>query len=87
MTIDKNTKVTLGVAVAVCSALLYAGAELHSFKSQLTRFISIEDAQNWTDQFRSMNDGKGVRVPNINDVIRQRRQDALILPVGKEPVL
>jgi hypothetical protein len=84
-TLTINTPVSVGLIVLVIGAILSRDVwirdqnealkrELRNLRYAVDRAMTIEDAQNWTDEFRDLNAGKGVFVPNIQAVIRKRNQ-------------
>lgn len=84
-TLTINTPVSIGLIVLVVGAVLSRDLwirdqneqlkhELRSLKIVMKQAMTVEDAQNWTDEFRDLNAGKGVFVPNIQAVIRKRSQ-------------
>jgi hypothetical protein len=84
-TLTINTPVSIGLIVLVIGAVLSRDVwirdqneqmkrELRGLRLAIQSAMTIEDAQNWTDEFRELNRGKDVLVPNVQAVIRKRTQ-------------
>ena len=82
MTIDKNTRITIGTALALAGAIfardIWVRDQITSLKQAVHQVMTIEDGQNWTDEFRRLN--PNIQTPNIYDILRKRRQDAAVAP-------
>lgn len=71
MTIDKNTKVTIGAAAAVVSAFAFYAVQFAKLEAAVRQAWTLEDQQNWADWARKNN--PSIVVPNPYEIRRMRR--------------
>lgn len=71
MALDKNTKITLGGAVVIATAMVSAAVQLHELKAEVRSCWTVEDQQNWADWARKNN--PSINVPSPQEIRRMKR--------------
>lgn len=75
MTLDKNTKVTIGSIIAgvviLAPIMITAAVQFSALKGAVQQCWTLEDQQNWADWARRNN--PNLHVPEPNEIRRMKR--------------